>query len=91
MKGSLSTRQETMRISSRQETMRTDGIRHVGPDPNDAIRAAFYGLLLRAEGFAPDEAAALVVQRYPAARKRLERLLCKPTEREKPLTMAATP
>lgn len=38
-------------------------------------RAAFYGLYLRlVEGLAPDEAAAMVMERYPAARPKLERL-----------------
>ncbi len=55
------------------------------PEPHDFIRAAFYGLVLRAEGYAPDEAAALVAERYPRTRERLQRLI------PKPLTRAATP
>ena len=39
-------------------------------------RAAFYGLYLRSvEGLAPDEAAALVIERYPQTRPLLERLM----------------
>lgn len=37
-------------------------------------RAAFYGLCLQADGYALDEAAALVMERYPVARPFLQRL-----------------
>lgn len=42
-------------------------------------RAALYGLYLRTvEGLAPDEAAALVMKRYPQTRPLLERLVRPP-------------
>lgn len=42
-------------------------------------RAAFYGLYLRAvQRLAPDEAAALVIERYPQTRPLLERLVRPP-------------
>jgi len=42
-------------------------------------RAAFYGLYLRnVEGLAADEAAALVIERYPQTRPLLERLVRRP-------------
>lgn len=44
-----------------------------------ASRAAFYGLYLRTvQGLAPNEAAALVIARYPQTRPLLERLLRPP-------------
>ena len=39
------------------------------------IHAGFYALLLRADGYPPEEAAALVIERYPCARLRLQKVL----------------
>lgn len=36
-------------------------------------RAAFYGLYLRQQGYSPDHAAALVIERYPRVREQLRR------------------
>lgn len=48
-------------------------------DAFPAGRAALYGLYLRhVEGLAPDEAAALVIERYPQTRPLLERLIRPP-------------
>ena len=42
-------------------------------DPGDLtiLRACFYGLILRHRGYAPDEAALLVIERYPRVRRLL--------------------
>jgi hypothetical protein len=73
---------------SHQVRLSTQGTTRVAQEPNDLIRAAFYGLVLRAEGYAPDEAAALVVERYPGARERLQSLLVREPETK---ARAATP
>lgn len=38
-------------------------------------KAAYYALVLKLQGYAPDEAAALVVERYPRARQQLQQFL----------------
>lgn len=43
-------------------------------EDRERARAALYGLFLRQSGYACDEAAVLVIERYPRARPTLEKL-----------------
>lgn len=70
---------QTQRADSGQSRPRTSHrTRGNGPQAGQDTsftRAAFYGLYLRrVEGLAADEAAALVMERYPRTRPFLERL-----------------
>lgn len=47
----------------------------VEPGDLTVLRAGLYGLILRERGYAPDEAALLVVSRYPTMRPNLQALL----------------
>lgn len=43
-------------------------------DDRTELLAGLYGLILRQQGYAPHETAALVIERYPATRPKLEKL-----------------